>query len=212
MEAKMGWVVDVVDVLDPFDFEMFLFQKHMGAQVTKVIKPSFCFLIAYDAHQVHNMFALMLDPCFKFLRVLENYVGWGNVICLATKYDAKVVIPLLMIIFYVLNLTIQAFTTQFDGSYVGAIVVEEEDNNIFGVNVSIEKFSYVFVVGELYLFKRLFIVPIACVDPLACWCIHETQFPNVGFLAKQILGILGSQIEIECVFNLVNVLTTLQCY
>ncbi len=110
-----------------------------------------------------------------------------------------------------MNPTIQAFTAQFDGSYVGVTVVEEGDNNIFGVNVSIEKHSYVFVVGELYLFKRLFIVPTSCVDPLVWWCIHETQFPNVGFLAKQILGILGSQIEIECVFNLVNVLTTFQC-
>ncbi len=208
----MGQVVDVVDVIDPFDFEMLLFQKNMGAQVIKVMKPSLCSLIAYDPHQVHNMFALMLDPHFKFLRVLKNYVGWGNVICLVTKYDAKVVIPLLMIIFYVLNPTIQAFTAQVDGSNVGAIIVEEEDNNIFGVNVSIEESSYVFVVGKLYLFKRLFIIPTACVDPLALWCIHEIQFPNVGFLAKQILGILGSQIEIECVFNLVNVLTTLQCY
>ncbi len=41
---------------------------------------------------------------------------------------------------------------------------------------------------------------------------HETQFPNVNFLAKQILGILRSQIEIECVFNLTGVLTTLRRY
>jgi hypothetical protein len=65
MEAKMGWVVDVVDVFDPFDFEMLLFQKNMVAQVIKVIKPSFCFLIAYDPHQICNMLALMLDPRFK---------------------------------------------------------------------------------------------------------------------------------------------------
>jgi hypothetical protein len=39
---------------------------------------------------------------------------------------------------------------------------------------------------------------------------HETQFPNVNLLAKQILEILGSQIEIECVFNLDGVLTTLR--
>jgi hypothetical protein len=210
MEVKMGWVVDVGDVLDPFDFEVFLFQKNMKVQIIKVIKPSFCFLIAYDLHQVHNMFALMLDPRFKFLWALENYVGWGNVIYLAIKYDAKVVIHLLMIIFYVLNLTIQAFIAQVDGSYVGAIVVERENNNIFGVNVSIKESSYVFVVGELSLFKRLFIVLATCVDPLTWWCIHKTQFPNVGFLAKQILGILGSQIETECVFNLVNVLIALQ--
>ncbi len=33
----------------------------------------------------------------------------------------------------------------------------------------------------------------------------------MGFLAKQILGILSSQIKIERVFNLANVLITLKC-
>jgi hypothetical protein len=39
-----------------------------------------------------------------------------------------------MIIFDVLNPT-----TQVDGSYVGVVVVEEEDNNIFGVGIYIEE-------------------------------------------------------------------------
>jgi hypothetical protein len=69
MEAKMGQVISVVDVFDPFDFEMLLFLKNMGAQIIKVIKHSLCFLIAYDPHQGINMFSLMLDPRFKFLLV-----------------------------------------------------------------------------------------------------------------------------------------------
>jgi len=73
-----------------------------------------------------------------------------------------------------------------------------------------EESSCVFVVGKLYLFKRLFIPTFACVDLLSCWQHHENQFLDVGFLAKQILGILRSQIEIEHVFSLTNVLTTLQ--
>jgi hypothetical protein len=44
-----------------------------------------------------------------------------------------------MIIFDVLNLIIQESTTQVDGSYVGVVVVEKEDNNIFGVGVFIEE-------------------------------------------------------------------------
>jgi len=38
-----------------------------------------------------------------------------------------------MIIFDVLNLIVQTSATQVDGSYVEAIVVEEKNNNIFGV-------------------------------------------------------------------------------
>jgi hypothetical protein len=35
------------------------------------------------------MFALILDPCFKSLSVVENYVGRGNVIHLDVEYDAR---------------------------------------------------------------------------------------------------------------------------
>jgi len=91
MEAKMGQVVDVTNVLNPFDFKVFLFKKN-GVSVVKVIKTCLCFLILYDLYQFHNMFAFMFDPCFKSLQVLESYVGWGNVIHLTIEYDAKAVI------------------------------------------------------------------------------------------------------------------------
>jgi hypothetical protein len=50
----------------------------------------------------------------------------------------------------------------------------------------------VLVVRELCLFRRLFVISTACVNPLVWWCIQEIQFPNVDFLAKQILGISRS--------------------
>ncbi len=45
---------------------------------------------------------------------------------------------------------------------------------------------------------------------LQWWQKHETMFPIVGFLARQILGIVGSQIEIERIFSLVGILTNLK--
>jgi hypothetical protein len=79
---------------------------------------------------------------------------------------------------------------------------KKEEGNMFGVGASLEESSCALVVGELSLFKRLSILASTCVDPLSWWWCHENQFPNVGFLAKQILGILGLQIEIEHVFSL----------
>jgi hypothetical protein len=151
------------------------------------------------------MIALMFDLHFKFLQVLENYVGWGNVICLIIEYDAKAVIPLLMIIFDVLNPIVQTFATQVDGSYVEVIVFEKKDNNIFGVGAFVEESSCALVVGKLSIFKRLSIILVAFADPLSWWHIHETQFPNVGLLVEYILEITGSHIEIKHVFNLVGV-------
>jgi hypothetical protein len=47
-----------------------------------------------------------------------------------------------------------------------------------------EKSSSALVIGELSLFRRLFISLATSVNPLAWWQIHETQFPNVSILAK----------------------------
>jgi hypothetical protein len=47
-----------------------------------------------------------------------------------------------------------------------------------------EKSSCALVVGELSLFMKLFVTLVTCVNPLAWWRIHESQFPNVSFLGK----------------------------
>jgi hypothetical protein len=44
------------------------------------------------------------------------------------------------------------------------------------------------------------------------WEKHESLFLRVEFLARQIIGILGSQIEIEHIFSLVGILTNLRRY
>jgi len=74
----------------------------------KVFKRFLEFLKAFDFYQVHNMLALMLDPCFKSLWVVESFVGHGNVIHFVVEYDVKEVIPLLMTLLDQLNLIIEA--------------------------------------------------------------------------------------------------------
>jgi len=46
--------------------------------------------------------------------------------------------------------------------------------------------------------------------PFQWWGKHEAMFPTVGFLACQILSIVGSQIEIERIFSLEGILTNLR--
>jgi len=45
---------------------------------------------------------------------------------------------------------------------------------------------------------------------LAWWKTHEVQFSHVGFVAQQILGIVGSQIEAKRVFSIAGICTNLQ--
>ncbi len=100
--------------------------------------------------------------------------------------DAKVIISLIMTIFDVLNPIVQTCKSLVDESIVESSDFIEENNNIFGVGACIEKFSCEFV-GQLYLFKRLFVIPTTCVDPLfgdtimkiaKCWLICQANSRN----------------------------------
>jgi hypothetical protein len=66
----------------------------------KVSQPFLEFLKTFDFHQIHNMLVLMLEIYFKSLWVMENFVGHGNAIHFASKYDVKIIhVPLFMTIF-----------------------------------------------------------------------------------------------------------------
>jgi hypothetical protein len=100
----------------------------------------------------------MLDPRFKSLRVVENYVGRGACICLVAEYDANAVIPFLMTVFEVLNPIVQTCVVEVVGFVVGFGDSIEKDN-IFNVGTFMEKSSCALVVVELFLFKR-FLYPL----------------------------------------------------
>jgi hypothetical protein len=58
-----------------------------------------------------------------------------------------------------------------------------------------------FVTKELLIFKRYQVDPKDIKCPLQWWGKHEAMFPTIGFLAHQILGIVGSQLESIFFFN-----------
>jgi hypothetical protein len=51
--------------------------------------------------------------------------------------------------------------------------------------------------SKLLLFHGMIVSKEMVVQPLTCWKEHSMMFLHVSFLAMQILGILGCQIEIE---------------
>jgi hypothetical protein len=89
------------------------------------------------------MLVLMLDPRFRSLKVVENYVGRGACICLVAEYDINAIIPLLMIVFEVLNYIVQACVIKVVGfgDSIG------KNNNIVGVGAYIQESSCALVVG-----------------------------------------------------------------
>jgi hypothetical protein len=154
------------------------------------------------------MMAIMLDPCFKILHIVESLVGCDNVIKLAFEYNDKIVNLLLMVCFEYLN----------PSTIIVVVVVDdvrlELQKNMFGVGALVDQLRILFMHSSLEscLCLRGCFSSSTCANPLTWWCMHESQFFNVNFLAKQILGIPSSQIEIEQVFTLVGVSTILRCY
>ncbi len=94
-----------------------------------VIRLFLQFLKTFEFCQVHNMLTLMLDPHYKSLWGVQNYVRNENATCLAYEYDMKE-IPLLMRVFERLNLYIQAHVV----ASVDGLPIEEDETNMFGVN------------------------------------------------------------------------------
>jgi hypothetical protein len=135
-----------------------------------VNKPFLLFFKTFDPHNVYNMIAIMLDPHVKSLRIIENYVGHGATILLASKFDAKVMTPLLMACFDQLNPTSLACVIAID---VPNFQFEEEKGNMFGVGTFVEDSFHAFINRELFLFRRLFILAFACANLLSWWWCHE---------------------------------------
>jgi hypothetical protein len=133
----------------------------------------------------------MFDPRFKSLKVVENYVGHGACICLVAKYDVNAIILLLMTMFEVLNLIIQACVVQVVGFVVDSVTLLKKII-IYLVWENLWKSHHVYLLLLSCFCSGGYLYPLPCVDPLNWWWIHETQFLNVSFLVKQILGILGS--------------------
>jgi len=64
---------------------------------------------------------------------------------------------------------------------------------------------------QLTHFKVKKVTDEECKDPLAWWWAEEGHFSYVEFVARQILGIVGSQIEANRVFNIVGICMNLCC-
>jgi hypothetical protein len=109
----------------------------------------------------------MLDPCFKSLQIVENYVGFGATIRLASKYDSKIVIPLLMACFDPLNpssqdvrLLLMCSILNLKKKKVICLVLEHPWKNPLMILLLERTFKK---------FKRLFIPASTCVDLLSWW-------------------------------------------
>ncbi len=83
-----------------FESEFKVFCIRMIGEVLVVLVPFLVFSFAYNLSKVHNMLALMLNLLFKFLNVVKAPIGQAKIIHMVAKHDSKVLMPLLLVVFY----------------------------------------------------------------------------------------------------------------
>ncbi len=88
----------------------------------------------------------------------------------------------------------------YERDVVDERVEEDMSLNIFEMTTSTSEPTMELVNSE-FLFFRNYQVDVKNIKcPLQSWEKHENMFPTIDFCARQILGIVGSQIEIKIIF------------
>ncbi len=141
------------------------------------------------------MFSLMLDPQLKNLRLVFSFVGREQDISIIEKYDQKFLQPMLLKCYHHLHLVVDC-----DVEFTKHRSYEDNNLDILEMTSSTTKLVIELVNRELLIFRKFQVdlKEIKCL--LQWWQKHETMFPTIGFLTRQILGIVESQTKIEMIF------------
>jgi hypothetical protein len=73
-------------------------------------------------------------------------------------------------------------------------------NGLCGLTIPSQEGFEIFIKVELSLFRKFHVENANGLDPLKWRGCNQFKFPNVGFLAQQVIGILRSQIKIKRIF------------
>ncbi len=84
--------------------------------------------------------------------------------------------------------------------------------DIFKMTTNTNELVKKFVYTNFFNFERFQVVVENIKFFFQWWEKHESMFPTIGFLAHQILSIIGPQIEIERIFSLVGEFTNFKKY
>jgi hypothetical protein len=176
--------------------DLSLLASNIRRKVINVLDSFLSFLKKYENKKAKNMISLMLDPRFKSFRIISSFVGKEQGVALVKEYDRKSLYPMLVKCHEHLDPLVRLDTNCIDQD-----VFEHDCSlDIFEQIASISELAEELVKRELLVFRRyqLDVKDIKC--PFQWWQKHETMFFIVGFLARHILGVVGSQIETKRIF------------
>jgi hypothetical protein len=147
----------------------------------------------------------MLDPRFKTLHLVSSFIGREQGKAIVEKYDKNSLFPMLLECYYHLHPLVES-----KGNVVDERVKEDRSLDIFEMTTNTSEPTTKLINKELLIFRhyQVDVKDIKC--PLQWWEKQENMFSTIGFCARQILGIVGSQIEIEIIFSIAGIFASLR--
>lgn len=156
-----------------FESEIEMLKMRMAREAIGVLKPFLAFAVVFSESKAYNMLALMLDPRFKGLECIIEYIGVAKAKEIVQSYDTAVLIPFLIKVHKSLN----------PGGIPAPAPAPRSSNVLFGDAASTEEACEGILTAELSLFRRLTVVPAEAEKPLTWWKENGSRFPSVAFLA-----------------------------
>lgn len=147
----------------------------------------------------------MLDPRYKGLGLVIDYVGKEQALQTKGEYEKQVLFPLLVCAYMVLNpsdtceRTFGSFTSQ-NSQTTSLYDCMDTDEDMF-----------LSIVKEQLTHLKVKVTDDECKDLLAWWRAKKRHFSYVEFVVYHILRIVGSQIEAKRVFDIASICTNLCC-
>ncbi len=134
---------------------------------------------------------MMLHPHYKELGLLMQYIGKEKILQITSDYNRQVLFPQLLCTYKFLNLAnVSEKTASFALKFF-------QSSSLYDVMEIDEDVALSMVKKQIFCFKIKKVIEEEWEGPLTWLRAHEVHYSYVGFVAQQILEIVGSQIEVE---------------
>jgi len=174
-----------------FDVEFQILWQRMQKKVVQVLKPFLSFMLSFPSRKVNNILVLMLHPHYKELGLFMQYIGKEKILHIISDYNRQVLFPQLLCTYKFLNLAnVSEKTLSFALKFF-------QSSSLYDAMEIDEDVALSMVKNQLFCFKIKKVIEEEWEGPLTWLRAHEVHYSYVGFVAQQILEIVGSQIEVE---------------
>ncbi len=125
-----------------------------------MLHPFLSFTKSFSRERAHNIVVLMLDPRFKGIDCIMDYIGRDQAAILVQQYDELIVMPLLKVVMGFLN------PDQATSSILPSPKLPPTSTGLFGLASSTQETVEGLPKGKLSLFRRFNVENVDGLDPL----------------------------------------------